>query len=56
MTLATLKTFAALKDGPVKKFQLIKTFGALLREETREDFREWSCARLVMEIAKLVEN
>lgn len=46
------QTIAAQPDGPVKKFQLCKAFGGMLRESTAEDIRTWDCQRLESEIAK----
>lgn len=43
------------KDGPAKKFALIKFFGAMLREHGYKP-KEMSCAELVLAIESLNDN
>jgi hypothetical protein len=50
------ETFAALqsqKDGPVKKFQLVKIFGSALRQ-CGHDPKAMSCAELEAEIITML--
>lgn len=49
------KELLDLKDGPQKKFYLIKQFGAALREKLGYDPRMLGCDRLVREIQNLAK-
>jgi hypothetical protein len=62
MTTATstpLRAFEAIKSkkyGPIKKFELIKTFGSALRESGISDPAVLSCAELEQKIAAIIHR
>jgi hypothetical protein len=54
-----LQVFDALKskkDGPIKKFELIKAFGSALRQSGSPDPKTMSCAELESQIATIIHK
>ena len=51
----TFAEIASQKDGPIKKFQLIKIFGSALRQSGL-DPRKMSCAELEKNIAAMLQS
>jgi hypothetical protein len=49
----TFEVLRAKKDGPVKKFELLKLFGRALKDAGVEDPRTLSCAEIEAKIAEL---
>ena len=50
----TFDAIRALKDGPEKKYKLIKVFGPALRRDGVPNIHAMSCAELVVEIDKRI--
>jgi hypothetical protein len=44
------------KDGPIKKFELLKLFGRALKESGIADPRTMSCADLEAKIAEIIDS
>ena len=44
------------KDGPIKKFELIKAFGSALRQSGSPDPKIMSCAELERQIATIIHK
>jgi hypothetical protein len=44
------------KDGPIKKFELIKAFGSALRQSGSPDPRKMSCAELERQIGTIIHK
>jgi hypothetical protein len=44
------------KDGPIKKFELIKAFGSALRQSGSPDPKIMSCAELEWQIAAIIHK
>jgi hypothetical protein len=51
----TFAEIASQKDGPIKKFQLIKIFGSALRQSGSEP-AQMSCAELEKNIAAMLQT
>ena len=51
---AAFDATSAKKDGPIKKFELLKQFGPILRRDGVADIQAMSCEQLVREIDKRI--